>query len=101
MIEEVGTFLAANSTFFVLGSKTYLNFLPDEPNRASALYETGGSSPNFVFGSSKAMNENARLQVVCRSTSSTRARTDIDKAWTLLSGVKNQTLSPSTYLRIS
>ncbi len=101
MIEEVGTYLAAQSTLFALGSKTFLNYLPDAPNRANAIHEYQGPAPDFVQGpSTKPVWENARFQITCRSTSSTAARGDINKAWTLLNGITNATLSGTTYLRI-
>lgn len=102
LIEEVGTYLAANSTLFVLGTKTFLNYLPDVPNRANAVHETGGLAPDWVMGAStKVAWENARFQIVTRSTSSTQARGDMDIAWTILSGVTNKVLTGTTYLRIS
>lgn len=102
MVEDIGTFLAAQSTLFVLGTKTFLNYLPDSPNRAQSIVETGGMAPEFVAGpSTKVAIEHPRIQVVCRSTSSTAARADMDKAWVILNGVTNQTLSGTTYLRIS
>lgn len=101
LVEDVGTFLAAQSTRFTLGTNLFLNLLPDEPNRATSLIETGGVAPNRIFGSTTPAWENARIQLASRSTSSTQARADADAAWTILEGVSNSTLSGSTYLRIS
>ncbi len=102
LVEDLGTYLAAQSTLFVLGTKTFLNYLPDTPNRAQSITETGGPPPGFLMGpSTKPAFENNRFQVACRSTSSTAARADMEKAWTILAGVANQVLSGTTYLRIS
>lgn len=102
LVEDIGTYLAAQSTLFVLGTKTFLNFMPDSPNRAQSIIETGGPAPEFVMGAStKVAIEHPRIQMVCRSTSSTAARADMDRAWVILNGVANQVLSGTTYLRIS
>lgn len=103
LIEEVGTYLDAQSTRFSLGSSAagglYLNDLPELPATASALIETGGSEPRRTFRGNGW--ENQRVQLYCRSTSSAIARANIDAAWTILEGVTNQALSGSTYLRVS
>lgn len=102
LVEDIGTYLAGASTRFVLGTKTFLNYFPDTPNRASAIHEYAGPEPDFVQGpSTKPAWENARFQVACRSTSSTAARGDINTAWALLNGIVNQTLSGTTYLRVA
>lgn len=99
MIEEVGTYLDAQSTRWTLGTNLYLNWLPDEPNRAAAIYETAGAEPARSFQS--VAWETPRIQVICRSTSFPQARDDADTMWSILEGVVNQTLSGKDYLRIS
>jgi hypothetical protein len=101
MVEEVGTFLDGGSTRWALGTSLYLNNLPDEPNRAAAIYETGGFPPQQTFGNDLPAWENARIQLVCRSTSSATARADAGAAWTILQRVTNEALSSVSYLRIA
>lgn len=101
MIEEVATYLDTQSTRFALGTNLFLNWLDDTPGTSAAVIETGGSDPSRVFKATVAAWENARFQLLCRSTSSSVARANIDAAWTIYEGVTNQTLSGSTYLRIS
>lgn len=101
LIEEVGTFLDSQSTRFALGTNLYLNYLPDEPNTAAAIFETPGGAPNYVFEGDLPAWENARVQVVCRSTSSTRARANMQDAWVQLQEVANETLSSRSWMRIS
>lgn len=104
MVEEVGAFLAASSTRFTIGTNLYLNFLPDEPATATALFETPGPGPLDTFSKAAAI-EQPRVQLVCRSsgdnTGPTIARANIDVAFTTLHSVANQVLSGSTYLRIA
>ena len=104
MIEELGTFVDANSTRFALGTSLFLNLLPDGSTvapTAAAIIETGGQpAVHTIGGSTRPAWEVARVQVLCRSTSSAIARANADAAWTLLEGVQNQALSGSTYLRV-
>ncbi len=104
MVEEVGTYLAAQSTRFVVGTNLYLNYMPDEPATASVIIEYPGAAPSDVFARKPAV-EAPRFQLVCRSsgdgTGPTVGRANIDAAFTTLHQVGNQTLSGSTYLSIS
>lgn len=102
LVEEVGSYLDSNSTRFTLGTNLYLNWMVDEPGTAASIIESAGVPPAFTMGpSTKPCWENVRFQVVCRSTSSTRARANADAAFAIFCGVANQTLSGTTFLRIS
>lgn len=102
MIEELATYLDAQSTRFTFSTtgNLFVNYLPDTPATAAALLETGGLPPTRRFAGVPAW-ENARVQLVCRSSSSTKARANADAAWGILEGIANTTLSGSTYLRVS
>lgn len=101
MVEDVGAYLDSNSTRWAAGTSLFYNFLPDTPNRAASIIETGGSAPARAFGSTGPSWEQGRVQVACRSTSSATARGDIDAAFVLLEAVQNQTLTSNVFLRIS
>ena len=101
LLEDVGTYLAANSTRYTLGTSLFLNYMPSDPNRAQALIETPGSPPARAFSGDAVSWEQARFQLTCRSTSSATARADIQAGWDLLEAVFNETLSSNTFLRIS
>lgn len=101
LVEEVGTYLDSNSTRFALGTNLYLNWMVDEPGTAASIIETAGPAPTFAFASTRPSWENIRFQVACRSTSSTKARANADAAFTIFSGIANQTLSGTTYLRVA
>lgn len=101
LVEEVGAFLDTESTRFTAGTSLFYNFLPDEPGTATAIFETPGMAPTHVFAGNLPAWENARIQVACRSTSSTRARANANDAWFQLHEVANETLSNRSYLRIS
>lgn len=104
LLEEVGTYLDTSSTRFALGTSLFLGILPDASTiagTAAAIIETGGSPPQHTLGSTRPAWEVATVQLLCRSTSPVTARANADAAWDILDQVSNQTLSPSTYLRIS
>lgn len=99
LVEELGSYIDTASTRFALGTNLYLNFLPDEPNTAAAIVETGGSEPDYVFANDLPVNENARVQISCRAASSTLARANITAAWVAVSGIANESLSGKSWLR--
>lgn len=102
MAEDLVTFLDSNSTRFTAGTNLFINRLPHEPATCAGLVETGGAPPNYTLGpSTKPAWENPAFQMSFRSTSSTKARADAQAAWDLLESVANQTLSGTTYLRIT
>ncbi len=101
LVEELGTFVAAASTRFAVGTSLFLNMLPDEPHRASAITETGGSAPAYVFGNDLPSYENARVAITTRSTSSVTARADAHAAWVAVQKISNEDLSSVGWLRCS
>lgn len=102
LVEELGTFLDTESTRFTLGTNLFLNLLPDEPNTAAAIVETGGFAPAQVMGDNMLPAwENQRVAVTCRSTSSATARANMNDAWFQLQEVANETLSSRSWLRVS
>lgn len=101
LVEEVGTFLDTQSTRFTLGTNLFLNYAPDETNTVTSIIEYGGTPPDYVFAGEIPQNENQRIAVTCRSTSSVTARANIHAAWVILGGVTNESLSSVSYLRIS
>ena len=101
LLEEIGAHLDSESTRFALGTNTYLGLLPDEPGTACSIIETGGSPPSYTFANDLPSFENARIAVTCRSTSSTKARANINAAWVALQKVTNETLSSKSWLRCS
>lgn len=101
LVEELATYLDAESTRFQLGSNWFINWLPSEPGTAASITETGGLPPAHTFGGDLPKYENQRVQVMCRSTSSTRARANMNDAWFQLQEVANESLSSRSWLRAS
>ena len=99
MVEEIATFIDSESTRFSLGTSTFINSLPDEPNRASSVIETPGAPADYVFANDLPVNENARVAITTRSTSSATARADANAAWVAVQKIANEALSGKTWLR--
>jgi hypothetical protein len=66
------------------------------PDTLMCLYETGGSSPNWVFGSTSPAYETVSVQVISRSTNYATARSRAYTAYRILGGVRNQRLPYSS-----
>ena len=101
VLEELGAYLDAQSTRFTAGTNLFYNWLPSEPGTAASIIETGGLPPAYTFGGDLPKYENQRVQVMCRSTSSTRARGNMNDAWVQLQEIENETLSSRSWLRVS
>lgn len=96
---EVATFLASNG-IGVLGTSMFLGKLPETPDTAIGLFETGGAPPQSGFGVSGIQHERPSLQLrfrgAPRDTEGPRARAQT--AYRLLMTVQGQTLSGTLYL---
>lgn len=101
VLEELGGYLDAQSTRFTAGTNLFYNWLPSEPGTAASIIETGGLAPAYTFAGDLPKFENQRVQVMCRSTSSTRARANMNDAWFQLQEVANETLSSRSWLRVA
>jgi hypothetical protein len=109
MIEEVGTYLAASTLIGALGTDIFLNALPDSTRVTVALLEAPGGEPSYGLGGATVpIHTRASIDVLVRSSAGsagyanpTNARVKLQRVWNRLSLVTNQTLSGSTYLRIS
>ena len=104
LLDDLCTYLDAQSTAFTLmtGSagnlaKTVLLDRTPAPNTMTAIYETGGSGPQWEFGSTAPVIETAGLQVLSRSTNYATAHSRAFAAYRILGGVHNQYLPTSTY----
>lgn len=62
------------------------------PDTLMALYETGGSAPAWVMGSTSPAYETVSVQVISRSSNYATARSRAYTAYRVLGGVRNQRL---------
>ena len=103
MLDDVGTFMAANVTAatLTLGTNLFLGRLPESPDTCVAIYETAGTAPDDVFGADSAPPiENAGLMCHTRATSYSTCQTLAVDIMKTLSKVINETLTSTAYYKI-
>ena len=105
-MDDLATYMDAQSTAFTIGTNFWKGFLPESSVRCAAIFETGGLAPQYTYASR--VYEQPRVQVICRSTrplaaapaSASGVRRMIETAWRTLDGIANSTLSGIGYLRV-
>lgn len=97
LLDDVGTFVASAANL-TLGTNLFLSLMPDQPDDCTVIYEFTGMAPAYSMGRDLPAIEMPRIQVVCRSTSYSSARTRIDSIWQALQGIRDETLTATTYL---
>jgi hypothetical protein len=103
LLDDICTYLDnASSQFKMLSGSTgnlvksaLLDHTP-APDTLTALYETGGAAPAWVFGSTSPAYETAGLQVICRSSAYPTAHDRAFTAYRILGGIRNQRLPLSS-----
>ena len=103
MLDDVGTFMAANVTAatLTLGTNLFLGRLPESPDTCVAIYETAGTAPADVFGANSAPpSEHAGLLCRARATSYSTCQSLAVDIMKTLSKVINETLTSTAYYKI-
>ncbi len=115
LLDDIATFLAAQSTAFTILSGTAGNlakqimFDHDHwPDTVTSLYKTAGFANEYTFSSStgtaRVAFERPGLQLLSRSTSAATAESNAETAYTILDGLANRNLPTATgtrYLEIT
>ena len=101
LLDDVGTLLAAQVGSLTLGTNLFLGRLPDEPDTAVALFETGGEAPVNTMGGGLYEVEQPRLQVLTRGASYSATHALAMSVWLVLEATTNDTLSATLYYRIT
>jgi hypothetical protein len=101
LLDDVATYLEAQSTRLTIGVNLTKSFQPDTPSTVTTLLETGGLFPLHAFttGSGTRYYEQPTLQVLSRSTDYQTVRATIESVFTILDGVNNTNLPTSTGVR--
>jgi hypothetical protein len=96
ILDEIGSFLAAEGVATV-GTTLFKSLLPDSPDTAMALFETGGLSGQYVLGGLPVDTERPGLQILCRANDYSTARQHAENAYRALDSVNDQALSGVHY----
>ena len=101
-LDDIGTHLAAATIpaqDLTLGTNLFLGRRPDTPDTLVALYETGGTAPQLVFGTNAAPPVETRgLQVVARASSYSTSEALCTDVWVALCLIDNETINSTRYL---
>lgn len=95
ILDEIASYVAANSTM-VVGTDLFKAAFPaDGPDTATAFYETGGLGVQYNLGNTVGF-ERPALQVISRSTRYTVARNRAQVVYNLITGLANSTEAITT-----
>ena len=92
LLEDVGNYLATQGLGLSEGTNLFLGTLPDQPDDAVALYETGGGAPSLVDST-----DTPSWQVRVRNTDYATGRSMIETIWNALHGLTAVALGGTTY----
>lgn len=101
LLDDLGTYLAANVGSLTLGTNLFLGRMPDDPDTCVTLYEYSGNDPvNVMGGDAMPPVEQPRVQVATRAAGYATAHDLAYTCWTQLEGVLNETLTSTLYHRV-
>jgi len=98
LLDDVATYLAANSTRLSVGVNLTKSFMPDDPATVTTLFETGGFTPLHAFstGAGTRYYERPGLMIHSRSTDYQTVRETMEAVFVLLDGWNDQALPTTT-----
>ena len=98
ILDDIATYLAANSTRLTVGVNLTKSFMPDTPDTCTTVFETGGFVPVHYMstGTQTRTFESPSIMVHSRSTDYQTVRSVIDDVFTILDGVRDTNLPTST-----
>lgn len=93
ILDEVVKLITDNTTTRVAASSLFTAQIhPDNPDTATFIFETQGTPPARVFGSSEPAWENPGIQIIDRSSDYDTARNSAELIYKILQGQANVTL---------
>lgn len=98
ILDDIATYLAANSTRLSVGVNLTKTFMPENPSTVTTIFETGGLFPLHYFTTSTGTRsyERPSLMIHSRSTSYETARDTIEDVFTILDGTHDTNLPTGT-----
>lgn len=97
LLEDMLDYLTTGSIGLTGGTNLFGGMLPDAPERAAAVYETGGLFPLQAMGRTSAVVERPRIQVVTRASSYQGARMLAHNVFERLDTVREATINGTRY----
>ncbi len=101
-LDDIGTHLNGATIAaqdLTLGTNLFLGRRPDTPDTLVAVYETGGTAPEMVFGGNAAPPVETRgLQVIARAAAYSTAEALCTDVFVALCLIDNETINSTRYL---
>ena len=103
ILDDMLTLLGGSSIGLTAGTNLFAGTLPDAPDKACAVYETGGAFPIHAMGlgPGNALVERPRVQVVTRALSYQAARQLAQNVFQAMDGLTNATINSTSYLLVT
>ena len=103
ILDDVMTYLGSAAVGLTAGTNLFAGTLPDSPDKACAIYETGGIQPVHAMGAGpgNALVERPRVQIVTRAVSYQSARQLAHNVFQAMDGLTNTTINNTSYLLVS
>lgn len=96
VIDDLADFLSSGG----ISTTIYRGFMPDTPDEALQLVETGGYPPVYAFGTT-VVEERPTVQLMRRSSVANRARADLYVIKQLLDGMGDRSINGTAYKWVS
>lgn len=98
LLDDIGDYLSTNGVG-TIWTNLFKGYMPETPNAAVAVYETGGLGPARVAcgGPGRPAARMPRVQIVSRSTSYPVAEQKAQDCYALLEGLGDRTINATTY----
>lgn len=103
ILDDVMTYLGSAAVGLTAGTNLFAGTFPDSPDKACAVYETGGLQPVHAMSGSpgNALVERPRVQIVTRAVSYQSARQLAQNVFQAMDGLTNTTINSTSYLLVS
>ena len=103
LLDDMGDYLSTGGLGLTTGTNLFLGTLPDSPDTAAAVYETGGFFPIHAMSASagNAAVERPRIQIVTRAAKYQTARQLMHNIFTRLDGLGDTTINSTRYLHMT
>jgi len=103
LLDDLCDRLSTGSIGLTSGTNLFAGALPDQPDTAAAIYETGGFFPvhTMASGPGQAVAERPRVQIVTRALTYRSARQLMQNVFNTLDGLSAVTINSTRYLHVS
>ena len=96
--KDLADWLIAQGRGTAIGTDVFVNFMPDTPDAALVLFDTGGPPASRAFGNRVVAVRHLGVQVLVRRAKGRDAEAEASVIWALLDGWTGTGINGVTYL---